>query len=78
MSLVAVCSQITSGVCTGTITYSDVYLLPPDSAAMLELLLAGGFDAEVAAIGFLGIVSLWATGLGAGLIVNLIRKLRGA
>jgi hypothetical protein len=43
---------------------------------MLELLLAGGFDPEVAMYGFFGVMSLWAAGLAVGLIINQLRKLR--
>jgi hypothetical protein len=77
MALIPVCSSVDGfGLCDGTIEYIDAYLLPVDSAPMLELLLAGGFDEEVAMLGFFGVVSLWVAGLSVGLIINLIRKLR--
>jgi len=77
MALIPVCSSVDSGgLCDGTINYIDAYLLPVDSAPMLELLLAGGFDSELASVGFFGVISLFVVGLTVGLIVNQIRKLR--
>ena len=77
MALIPVCTSVDgSGLCDGTISYIDAYLLPIDSAPMLELLLVGGFDQEAATIGFFGVVSLWIVGLTIGLIINQIRKLR--
>lgn len=77
MALVPVCSSIdVNGLCDGVVTYVDAYLLPPDSAPMLELLLAGGFDADLANIGFFGVISLFVAGFTVGTIINLIRKTR--
>jgi len=65
--------------CTGYIL-----LTPEDYTQINETLLGldvatffgGNFDADVAGVGFLGVVSLFVTGLGVGLIINMIRKLR--
>jgi len=77
MDYIPVCSSIDAGgLCDGVITYTTAYLLPPDSAPMLELLLAGGFDEELAMIGFFGVISLFVAGFTVGIIVNQIRKLR--
>jgi hypothetical protein len=77
MALIPVCSSVDgNGLCDGVITYADAYLLPSDSAPMLELLLAGGFDAEVALIGFGGVITLFVTGLTVGMIVQQIRLMR--
>lgn len=54
----------------------DAYLLPPDSAPMLELLLAGGYDSETVLLGFFAVISLFVTGLTVGLIISQVRKLR--
>jgi hypothetical protein len=76
-SIIAVCSSIDSGgACDGTISYVTAYLLPVDSAPMLELLLAGGFDEEIAMLGFFGVISLFVAGFSVGIIANIIRKLR--
>ncbi len=77
MALIPVCSSIdTQGSCVGTVSYIDAYLLPPDSAPMLELLLVGGFDGDVAMLGFFSVISLFVVGFTTGIIVNQIRKLR--
>jgi len=74
---IQVCSSIDAGgLCDGTITYSPAYLLPPDSATQLGLLLGGGFDVQMAEIGFLGVITLFATGLAVGTIISVIKKLR--
>lgn len=74
---IPVCSSIDAGgLCDGVITYTAAYLLPIDSAPMLELLLTGGFDEEIAMIGFFGVISLHVAGLSVGMIINVIRKLR--
>lgn len=78
MALVGVCSDVLNGNCIGSLIYQEVYLLPPDSAPMLELLLAGGFDADVAQVGFIGVISLFVAGLTVGMIVNQVRQLRRA
>lgn len=54
----------------------NAYLLPPDSAPMLELLLAGGYDSETVLLGFGAVISLFVTGLCVGLIISSVRKLR--
>lgn len=45
-------------------------------ASNMALLIAGGFDADAATVGFAGVITLFAVGLGVGLIVQVIRKLR--
>jgi len=77
MSFIPVCGSIdVNGLCDGTITYVDAYLLPADSAPMLGLLLAGGFDSELATIAFFGVISLFVVGFTVGIIINQLRKLR--
>jgi len=77
MALIPVCSSVdSSGLCDGTINYIDAYLLPIDSAPMLELLLTGGFDEEVAMLGFFGVITLFVAGFTVGIIAQQIRKLR--
>lgn len=76
MALIQTCESLDTGNQCVNPSYVDAYLLPPDSAPMLELLLAGGFNEDAAMAGFLGVFTLFAAGLAVGIIVNLIRKLR--
>lgn len=45
-----------------------------DNQVALNLLLTGGFDSATAELGFVGVLLIWAVGLGIGLIANLVRK----
>jgi len=73
---VQVCDAINADSCVGNLTWESVYLLPPDSSTQLSLLLGGGFDPDVAQLGFLSVITLFAVGFSTGLIINQIRKLR--
>jgi hypothetical protein len=38
--------------------------------------IAGVFDADAAALGFVGVVALWAVGFAVGVVINQLRKMR--
>lgn len=78
MSTVLLCTNWDSGssTCASFAVVEDVYLLPAESAGMVELLLNGGFSPEAFGIAFSGILGLWATGLAIGFIASTIRKAR--
>ncbi|WP_339487823.1 hypothetical protein [Pseudomonas sp. EL_65y_Pfl2_R95] len=52
------------------------YVLPPEAADQLDLLLQGGFSPELFRIGFLGTLSLFVAGFGVGLVISQLRKLK--
>lgn len=54
----------------------EAVLLPPSATEQLDLLLQGGFSLEAAELGFSAVLSLWVVGVGVGLIIAQIRKLR--
>lgn len=47
-------------------------------SAHLELLLNGGFDQQSFEVAFMGILALWATGVGFGFIIAQVRRMRSA
>jgi hypothetical protein len=59
--------------CTSTVA-SDVFLIPSEHAAQIDLLVQGGFSEEAFGVAFGGMLLLWVTGLGIGFILNLIKK----
>ncbi|THG82152.1 hypothetical protein E5198_10320 [Pseudomonas sp. A-1] len=59
-----------------TFEWVQGYVLPPEVSGHLDLLVQGGFSADLFKIGFLGTLSLFATGFGIGLIVAQLRKLK--
>ena len=59
--------------CTSTVS-QDVYLIPAGYEDYINIFLNGGFSPEAFATSFTGFMLLWATGIGIGLILNLIKK----
>ena len=55
-------------VCTGTLSVVD--------GANADLWITGGWDADAFGAGFGGVVLLFVTGLGVGLVISMVRKLR--
>ncbi|MWV13746.1 hypothetical protein F3I62_16725 [Pseudomonas sp. R-28-1W-6] len=52
------------------------YVLPPEAEGQLDLLIQGGFSAELFQIGFGGTLTLFAIGFGVGLVISQLRKLK--
>ena len=46
------------------------------SSGQLDLLIQGGFDSGAAELAVLGVMMMFATGLGVGVVANIIRKER--
>lgn len=60
---------------------SDIVPCPAEFVGVVdsqfsELLITGGFHPDTFALAFGGLLTLWATGLGIGLVIAQIRKLR--
>lgn len=70
-------SHLESGVlvCDAT-TLTQAYLLDPSVQPNLDLLLQGGFDPGLAQQGFLGMLALFSLGLGVGIALRLIFRVR--
>lgn len=52
------------------------YVLPPEAAGQLDLLIQGGFSEELFQAGFVGTLTMFGIGFGIGLIVSSLRKLK--
>lgn len=52
------------------------YVLPPSVDGQLDLLIQGGFSADLFQIGFIGTLSMFAVGFGIGLVISQLRKLK--
>jgi hypothetical protein len=71
MTVLITCANVE---CTETVS-QDVYLIPAGSEEQITMLLNGGFSPDAFQIAFIGFLVIWATGLGIGLILNLIKKM---
>ncbi|HCA1452958.1 TPA: hypothetical protein MNK97_005285 [Klebsiella pneumoniae] len=54
--------------------WAQAYVVPPEAAAQIELLIQGGFDSETFLEFFGGTLLMFAVGLGVGLVISMIRK----
>ena len=54
----------------------ESYVFPPETAASIDLLLGGGFSEEAFSLGFAAMCVLFAVGLGIGLVLSQLRKVR--
>jgi hypothetical protein len=59
--------------CTSTVA-QDVYLIPAGYEEYIQLFLNGGFSPEAFQKALIGYLLIWVTGIGVGLILNLIKK----
>lgn len=71
--LVLVCSSFDGATCVQQ-EFVQAYLLPATAGEQLDLLLQGGFSAELFNAGFMGMLTLFATGFGIGLVLSVLRK----
>lgn len=62
-------------VCTAY-EWQQTYLIPPEAAGYVDILVNGGFHPESFGIGFFGVMGVFATGLSIGWIASLLRKMR--
>ncbi|MBV7564163.1 hypothetical protein KW827_16490 [Pseudomonas sp. sia0905] len=81
MSVVAVqvCMEWVSTDSSMTCTqlgWQQTYLIPPEAAGYVDILVSGGFSPEAFGIGFVGVLSVFVTGLAVGWIASLLRKAR--
>lgn len=82
MSVVAV------QVCMQWVTHSDnslsctqlgwqqAYMIPPEAAGYVDILVSGGFSPEAFAVGFGGTLLVFAVGLSGGMVASILRRMR--
>ncbi|WP_269963170.1 hypothetical protein [Pseudomonas citronellolis] len=56
------------------LAWQQAYLIPPEAAGYVDILVSGGFSPEAFSIGFFGVLSVFASGLAVGWIASLLRK----
>ncbi|MBK57304.1 MAG: hypothetical protein CML01_00510 [Pseudomonas sp.] len=56
--------------------WTELYVIPPEMAAQLELVLTGGFDGETFLQFFSATIVLFIVGFGIGLVISQVRKVR--
>lgn len=76
MAFVLTCAnydpEVTPMLCNRVIVEAE--LLPSTSLEVIELLTGSGFNQEAASLGLMGIMSMWAIGVGFGIMIAMIRK----
>lgn len=80
LAAVRVCTSYTTGtdgaVSCSSEQYVETYLFSTAESAELNLISTGGLDVEAFSLFFVGTLLVFATGLGVGLILSQIRKVR--
>lgn len=54
--------------------WQQTYLIPPEAAGYVDLLVSGGFSPEGFGVGFAGTITVFLSGLALGWIASLMRK----
>lgn len=57
-----------------SVVWQQAYLIPPEAAGYVDILVSGGFSPEGFAIGMGGTLTVFCTGLALGWIASLLRK----
>ena len=60
----------------GHLAWQQAYLIPPEAAGAIEILVNGGFSLEAFSIGVAGVLGAFVTGLLTGWVASLLRKAR--
>lgn len=82
MSVVAVqvCMQWTANadasVSCSQYGWQQAYLIPPEAAGYVDILVSGGFSPEAFAIGFGGTLMAFAIGVSGGFVASVLRRMR--
>lgn len=56
--------------------WQQAYMIPPEAAGYVDILVAGGFSPEAFGIGFVGTLLLFAIGLSGGMVASILRRMR--
>ncbi|GAC1030283.1 hypothetical protein thsps21_11100 [Pseudomonas sp. No.21] len=54
--------------------WRQAYLIPPEAAGYVDILVSGGFSPEAFGVGFAGTLGVFLTGLAVGWIASVLRK----
>lgn len=56
--------------------WQQAYLIPPEAAGYVDILVSGGFSPEAFAIGVGGTLLTFAIGLSGGMVATILRRMR--
>lgn len=56
--------------------WHQAYLIPPEAAGYVDILVSGGFSPEAFAVGFGGTLLVFAVGLSGGMVASILRRMR--
>lgn len=62
-----ICSQL---------EWQRAFLIPPEAAGYVDILVSGGFSPEAFAVGFGGTLLVFAIGLSGGMVASILRRMR--
>lgn len=63
-------------VSCAALEWQQAYLIPPEAAGYVDLLVSGGFSPEAFSVGFGGTLLVFAVGLSGGMIATILRRMR--
>lgn len=66
----------TSALYCANLEWHQTYLIPPEAAGYVDILVSGGFSPEAFGIGFGGTLMAFAIGLSGGLVASVLRRMR--
>lgn len=56
--------------------WQQTYMIPPEAAGYVDILVSGGFSPEAFGVGFAGVLMVFVIGLSAGSVVSILRRMR--
>ena len=56
--------------------WQQAYLIPPEAAGYVDILVSGGFSPEAFGVGFGGTLLAFAIGLSGGMVASVLRRMR--
>ncbi|WP_454255710.1 hypothetical protein [Pseudomonas sp. Marseille-Q8238] len=65
-----------STVSCAALEWHQAYLIPPEAAGYVDILVNGGFSPEAFGVGFLGTLSVFLIGLSGGAVASILRRVR--
>ncbi|WP_236209239.1 hypothetical protein [Pseudomonas tohonis] len=56
--------------------WRQAYLIPPEAAGYVDILVSGGFSPTAFGVGFGGTLLVFAIGLSGGMVASILRRMR--
>ncbi len=58
------------------LAWQQAFLIPPEAAGYIDILVSGGFSPEAFGVGFIGVLTVFVVGLSGGWIASILRRMR--